>query len=102
MRSLILAFVVGVVSSTPGAQVAGTFNLTGNTTKCTLNGASPSTCTVAAPSQNTAVARCVCWPLNGNTAAIAAGGCTGQISGANFQAFSANGLSNDVLVFCDQ
>jgi hypothetical protein len=109
MRTLIVGLLLGVFATKPGAGVGGTpaaggafyLNVSSQSATCQLNGASPSTCTVAAPSYAPATARCGCWPVGG-TAVIAAGGCAGAISGSNFVATSANGLTNFVNVFCDR
>lgn len=77
--------------------VTGKASITSNATTCTLDGASPSTCTATV----TASAKCTCSPI-GATAAIAAGGCAVGLSGTTLTVTSANGLTNVVNIFCDR
>jgi hypothetical protein len=100
MRTLIAVaglLVLGTVSTAPGGWYNGKFNVSGNSTTCQLNGASPSTCTATvSPS-----AICTCTPVGG-TSIIAAGGCALGLSGTTLTATSANGLTNVVNIVCDR
>lgn len=64
---------------------------------CTLNGGTPSTCTVTV----TAAATCVCSPV-GASAVIAATGCAVGLSGTTLTVTSASAATNVVNVFCNK
>lgn len=79
------------------ATAAGGVNLNVNAQTCTLDGASPSKCSVTVR----ASAKCQCTPI-GTTAAAAAAGCAVNLVTTTLTAYSANGLTNDVNIWCDR
>lgn len=72
-------------------------SMASNSTTCTLNGGTPSTCTATV----TASAKCVCTPV-GATAVIAAGGCAVGLSGTTLTATSFATGANVVNIICDR
>lgn len=75
----------------------GKTGIPGNSGTCTLNAASPATCTVTV----TASAVCFC-SLVGTTAAIAAMNCAVSLSGTTLTVTAANAANANVNVICDR
>lgn len=99
MKKMLLHILLATITvTTPPAVTNTKINMSGNSGTCTLNGASPSTCTVT---NVTAGALCQCTNV-GASAAIAANGCAVGLSSTTLTVTSANGATNVVNTQCDR
>lgn len=97
MKQWLVMILAAIAVNTPPAITNTKINMSGNSTTCTLNGGTPSTCTATV----TAGALCLCTNV-GAVAGIAAGGCAVGLSGTTLTVTGAIAANNVVNILCDR